>query len=212
MMGLSISIGTLADLGNNDPEGKSWLEEGLGAANRVLASAGYPAYTESRVAPPAGRAALDGFPYSFLHYLRRANAHHLADPQWQATPLPEGTDPTADEVLEEEYDMFRSHLICHSDSEGYYVPVDFEDVLFDEEGGDLPGGMLGSSQRLLAELIAVAPALGITLAGGELSDAEAALINARTADDGLSRELTVWIALYEAARLSVRHQTAIVFS
>src|SRR3569833_2181725 len=41
-----------------------------------------------------------------------------------------------------------AHLIHHSDCEGYYVPVDFEQVLTDER---LPGGYLGSSMRLLTE-------------------------------------------------------------
>jgi hypothetical protein len=212
-MGLSICIGMLADLDENDPEARQWLEEDLAAVNRVLASAGLPAHAEPEGALPSGRAALTSFPYSFLHYLRRVYARHLDQPGWKAEALPEGEDPAADEALEAEYDMFRSHLVCHSDAEGFYVPVDFPEVLFAEEGEELPGGMLGSSQRLLAELIDVAPALGITLADGELSDAEARRINALgEADRGLYREMIVWIALYEAARLSVRHRTAIVFS
>ncbi|HEY2308559.1 MAG TPA: hypothetical protein VGI05_22025 [Streptosporangiaceae bacterium] len=40
------------------------------------------------------------------------------------------------------------HLIHHSDCEGYYVPVDFGQVIVDER---LAGGYLGSSVRLLAE-------------------------------------------------------------
>ncbi len=50
------------------------------------------------------------------------------------------------------------HLIHHSDCEGYYVPVEFGPVLVDEE---LSGGALGSSVRLLAELRALAEALGL---------------------------------------------------
>jgi hypothetical protein len=71
--------------------------------------------------------------------------------------------------------------------------------------------MIGSSQHLLRELIQVAPALNITLENGELSDAEALRINALgESDRGLYREYTVWIALFEAARLSIEHNTLIV--
>jgi hypothetical protein len=213
-MGLSICIGVLADLGEDDPESAEYFERGMAAANRLLEEAGHPPHVESREAPPPGRSDLDGFPYSFIHYLRRAYAHNVAEPGWRATPLPEGADPTDDEVLQAEGETFSSHLICHSDAEGYYVPVDFPDVLFAPEGEeDLPGFMLGSSQRLLGELVAVAPALGITLLNGQLGDAEAARINQLAEqEDGLSRELIAWIALYEAARLSIAHRTAIVFS
>src|SRR6202008_5022884 len=124
------------------------------------------------------RASLMSMPYSFIHYLRRAYAHRAADPAWMAAPLDEDEDPTDDPVLEEETEMLSSHLLCHSDAEGFYVPVDFDDVLFEEaEDGELPGGMLGSSYRLLDELVVVAPALGIRLDDGQLSDAEARRID-----------------------------------
>jgi hypothetical protein len=42
----------------------------------------------------------------------------------------------------------RSHLMCHSDAEGYYVPIDFELVIFDKD----VGGWLGSSIWLKQEL------------------------------------------------------------
>jgi hypothetical protein len=72
--------------------------------------------------------------------------------------------------------------------------------------------MLGSTQTLMRELVSIAPALGISLASGELSDTEAERINEVTADDGpWYRELTVWITLFEACRLSMQHNTAISF-
>ena len=72
--------------------------------------------------------------------------------------------------------------------------------------------MLGSSQRLLEELVFVAPALGIRLDDGRLSDEEAERIDALIdEDDGLYREYVSWLLLYESARLSIEHRTAIVF-
>lgn len=74
--------------------------------------------------------------------------------------------------------MFASHLLCHSDCEGFYLPVDFEVVLIDSQDQDrIPGGLLGSSYRLRDELLAIAPALGITVSDGELADAEGDRLN-----------------------------------
>ena len=176
-MGLAICVGILADLIENDPESAEHFEADFAAANRKLAEAGLPPHVEPRTLPPLeSRAPLDGLPYSFIHYLRRAYAHRVTTPGWIATPLPEDADPTEDET-------------------------------------DLPGGMLGSSYRLLEELVLVAPALGITLSDGELSDEEAARLgDSMGEDEGLYREIESWLLLYESARLSIAHKTAIVFT
>ena len=214
-MGLAISVGALCDLLQNDAEGAEWMEQGLAAANRLLGAAGLPLHTEPRSLPPmASRASLQSAPYSFLHYLRRAYACRLRDAGWTARPLESGEDPAEDPALEAVLETFESHLVCHSDAEGFYLPIDFADVLF-SDGADpeLPGGMLGSSQRLLQELVFVAPALGIQLQAGQLSDDEAERVDAvACGGEGLHREFASWLALYEAARLSLEHRTAIVFS
>ncbi|MEC5385759.1 hypothetical protein VVD49_08490 [Uliginosibacterium sp. H3] len=214
-MGLAISVGYLADILEHDPEGAEWFEEGMTAANKLLNAAGLPSHTEPRVLPPlVSRASLCSFPYSFIHYLRRAYAYRSEDPDWIATPVKDGIDPGSDPAIEEALESFSSHLLCHSDAEGYYLPVDFHDVLFaDDEADDLPGGMLGSSYRLLEELVLVAPALGIDLQDGLLSDVEAERINQVThSDEGLHREYASWLALYDSAQLSIQHGSAIVFS
>ena len=227
-MGLAVCVGMLAELLEDDPESAEGFEEELAEVNRVLAAAGLPPHTESRGPLELdSRASIDGFPYSFIHYLRRAYAHRVLSPDWMATPLADDVDPTADPKIQALLDGCESHLLCHSDAEGFYVPVDFDEVLFDGDGGDeeeaegdadieepagLPGGMLGSSQRLLEELVFVAPALGIRLDDGRLSDEEAERIDALIdEDDGLYREYVSWLLLYESARLSIEHRTAIVF-
>lgn len=216
-MGLAISVGALAELLEEDPEGAEWMEESFAAANRLLAAAGLPLHTEPRVLEPLqSRASLCSFPYSFIHYLRRAYAYRVDSPNWVAAPLDEDEDPSEDEVLEEVAERFESHLLFHSDAEGFYLPVDFDDVLVadpaDEEAA-VPGELLGSSYRLMEELVLVAPALGIALTvDGQLSDAEAARIDEiACSGEGLCREIASWLALYEAARLSIQHKTAIVF-
>ena len=214
-MGLAISIGVLADRLENDPEGAEWFEEDLAAANRLLVSQGLPPHIEPReLRPPRPRASLFSVPYSFVHHLRRAYAHRASQPTWIATPVAEGVDPTTDPALQAQLDLLESHLICHSDAEGFYLPIDFPDVIFaGPDDTDLPGGMLGSSHQLLKELVLVAPALGIHLSGDHLSDAEAARIDGLACKDkGLFRELSSWLLLYEAARRSIQYKTAIVFS
>jgi len=216
-MGLAISVGRLADFLEHDPEGAEWFEGDFDIVNQVLAAADLPPHAEPRELPPLDlRASLRGFPYSFIHYLRRAYAHCVVSPGWTATPVADDVDPSEDPAIQAALDVVESHLICHSDAEGFYVPVDFEDVLFSESESEdeaLTGGMLGSSYRLRDELVQVAPALGITLIDGQLSDEEAARVNALAVkDEGLHREYATWMLLYEMARLSIAHKTAIVFS
>jgi hypothetical protein len=81
-----------------------------------------------------------------------------------------------------------------------------------DDEGELPGGMLGSTQRLMAELVAVAPVLGIELGNGELSDAEAKRLNREAAKEAsFWIEKMVWLSLFEAARLSLKYKSVISF-
>ena len=124
-------------------------------------------------------------------------------------PLSPDDDGGDDSLIAPLTNRLTSHLLCHSDAEGMYVPIDFERVLVDES---LPGGYLGSTQRLMRELITVAPHLDITLVGDELPDAEADAINEELhSQPPFFRERTVWLSLYEAARLSLEHGAAIAF-
>jgi len=211
-MGLSINVGMLADLLEGDPEGAEWLQEGLDAANRVLKEYRLPSHEEPKSLPVLhNRCSASGYPYSFLHYLRRVYAHRKADPSWIAEPFPPDAKASEDRLVRVEYGREESHLINHSDAEGFYLPVDFKEVLYDHDE-KVPGALIGSSFRLLEELVFVAPALGISLNGNELSDQEAMEIErAIDAEEDLHIEKLVWLSLFEAARLSIEHRTAIVF-
>jgi hypothetical protein len=212
-MGLSISVGVLNDLEVNDPEGAAWFQESLEALNTVLLENGLEPHLEPLVSEPIStRAASSSFSYSRLHYLRRVYAHAAVNPNWRATRLPDGTDPTKDPVLDDAYSECTSHLICHSDAEGFYVPQDFKAII-SVDSATVPGGLIGSSQRLLHELLIAAPALGIKAINGQVTDLEAKRINAVTGSrTGLNTEFMVWFALYEAARASIHHNTLIVFN
>jgi len=211
-MGLAVTVGVLSDLLENDPEGAEWMEEDLAAVNALLAANNLPAHVEPRdPLPETSRASISSFSYSSLHYLRRIYAHIAQDPAWKPTELEEGEDPIEDPVLGEVSNEMRSHLVCHDDAEGFYLPIDFTEVLMDDEG-ELPGGMLGSTQRLMEELLALAPALGIEVKNGELSNAEAKRLNREVEKEAsFCTEKMVWIALFEAARLSLKYESAISF-
>ncbi|MBI3822480.1 MAG: hypothetical protein HY289_07350 [Planctomycetes bacterium] len=213
-MGLAVQVGQLADLVENDEEGADWFRKVLAGLNAVLAEHKLPPHTEPEKLPPLDdRTPIGSYSYSYLHHLRRVAAHVMQDPDWIAKPLAESEDPAADPVVDEESAMMASHLLCHSDCEGFYLPIDFKEIIVDDNGDLIPGGILGSSFTLMKELIVIAPALKIQIANGELSNDDAKKINAEIDQEGpLWIEKAVWISLFEAARLSIQHQTAICFA
>ena len=215
-MGLAIGVGELAEvLEYDDAESTAAMREMYDYMNEVLAEYGVPAHNEPESFPVElnSRAEIQGFSYSCIHYLRRFYAHLQDDPDWTPEPVAEGERATDDPVIEEEMTMFSSHLLCHSDCEGHYAPIDFQEIVIDKtENERIVGGMLGSSYRLREELIEIAPALGVKLEDGELSDAEAERLNEEAETrDNFGIEKMVWLALYEAARLSIQYKTAIWF-
>jgi hypothetical protein len=214
-MGLSVVVGMLAELIEDDGEGAEWLRESFANVNDVLAEHGLPPHLEpEELVLTDDRSIISSFPYSFLHYLRRAYARWKREPHLPATACGPDEDPSSDPAIDEESSMFESHLLCHSDCEGFYLPIRFEEVLVDDAGGDrIPGGLLGSSFMLLDELTSMAPCLGIALLSGELADSEAETIGAKVQEESdLWIELGVWLTLNEAARLSIKHNSAICFS
>jgi hypothetical protein len=209
-MGLAINTHFLADMLANDPEGAEWIQRNVGMVNELLAERGLAPHVEPTTITTKPRQHCGSFPYSFLHYLRRVFAR--VHEELEVTPVVGDDDPTEDPAVEDATTLLDTHLLCHSDAEGYYVPIDFDEVIFDNDKRGLPGGMLGSTQRLMAELVQSAPSIGITLDHGVLSDAEVDAIN-RDDDTGpYWRERLVWLALFEAARVSLADKTMIVFS
>ena len=213
-MGLAVEVGMLADQLENDEEGAEWIRESLAKANAVLAENDLPTHNEPEQIPPLDdRSIIGSFPYSFLHHLRRAYAHWKQNPSAVITPCPDGENPSDDPAIDEESCMFDSHLLCHSDCEGFYLPVQFSDVLIDEKDqGRIEGGLLGSSYKLAEELTAMAPSLGIQLVEGQLTDEAADAIRSSVeSETEIWIERGVWLTLFEATRLSIQHQTAICF-
>ncbi|MEU9134187.1 hypothetical protein AB0D08_40010 [Kitasatospora sp. NPDC048540] len=220
-MGLAISVGLLHDLAAHDQEGLAHHRQAFDRLTEALAGEGidWQEPPATSPAPAPGATCSAGFPYSHLTHLRRASV--LAARGEAVTPAsacdPEQYERDLDEVADES-SMFSSHLLCHSDSAGYYVPVDFRDPLFlPEESGVAGAGMVGSSVRLLAELLAFAPAIGVrTEPDGTLSAAEAARLGGARAEHeqpggGFEAEGYAWLQLYRACRASIAGGRAVVF-
>lgn len=216
-MGLAVSVGGLAyAIRHGYDEDADHFRRELAEVNRVLVANGRPPHVEPEVLPAfrdRSDAAGVGQPYSYLHYLRRAVAIARQAPA-EFGPAPADYDPNTDPRIDRELCVrMDSHLICHSDCEGYYVPQDFPDPLYDLDGDGLPGGILGSSQRALAELVQVAPLLDIKLRAGELTDSEAARVAADCRAGGHPYEIEryVWLRLFERFQLSVEYGAAVSF-
>jgi hypothetical protein len=215
-MGLSVSVGLLAFLKTNDPEGVEGLVASFRAVNRVLASHGLPPHNEPEtLAEIVDRVPVVSMPYNALHHLRRAVAYAMR-PGRQFRPLRKGEQPIEDLVLDGAMSSFSSHIICHSDGNGFYVPIDFpeplSDDLPDEDPECIEGGILGSSQGGLRELMLAAPLLDIPLVGGQLSDENAKVVCREPVGSHphwVARQM--WLYLHERLRQSVEYQSAVVF-
>lgn len=207
-MGLAISVGFLAflqqDGAEEDQEETEWFRAELEGLNAVLVENGLSAHTEPEELPELEFHGLHEFSYSTLHYLRRAYAYLQ-----EGLPIPDGDlTPEHDALILDQSSMLDSHLLCHSDAEGYYGPQDFADPIFDEA---LTGGIVGSSQALARELLGLAPSLKIELVEGKPSEATLVMLSEVNDEAAHYREKLVWLALWEATRASIEHGALIVF-
>ena len=121
-MGLSLGIGALTE---RDPEFVEMVREELAAVNRLLAAHGLPRHREPRRLPRVvERVPLGSLPHGWFDRLRRAVAHARNGRKRLRPPRPDD-DPAEDKWVIHELTVLDSHIVCHSDSDGYYVPVDF---------------------------------------------------------------------------------------
>jgi hypothetical protein len=213
-MGLCISVGSLANMGKDDPEAYEWLQQALVEVNRMLGLNDLPLHEEPETLPKfKSRCTASSQPYDWLHYLRRAVAYAICGKKLK--PISRDDDPSEDPVYSDVF--FESHVVHHSDCDGFYVPIDFPEPLFDELDDEdehcVAGGIVGSSQAAMRELVLTAPLLGIPLRDGKLSDGQARALN-REKEEGTPFyiERQVWFDFFEAARLSIKYNTVINFT
>lgn len=230
-MGLSLLVGARAYLREEHAEGYSECDAEFAGLNRYLVSIGLPSHEEPVDCLPWLR---DMYGYSGLHYLRRIASH--LDLKGR---MPEPGDGGAanDETLTEYYWLVEGkrrgilgwlgirpkptirtfdHLIVHSDCEGYYLPMDFKDVLRPDDRFAVPGRMVGSSIRLLDECRRLSEALQIPQ-GLSVDTAEAWM-----AEEGQGRGTDAWrryaietfccLCLIEGCEHSIRTGAALVFT
>lgn len=205
-VGLDISVGNPA---MGDDEGEQRYVAAFERLRSELLCRGIDAYREPESGPPAGAVRrCSGFSYSFLHYLRRVYALHYEGVP--VTPIVSKEELAAARYhVDAATEMFASHLLCHSDTSGFYIPVDFDAPLFLSKEV-LGGGIVGSSHGLLRELHEIAEAIGIRLSEGELGDLEAQGI-LDDAGHPYRIERHVWLALYDACTASIAFGNAVAF-
>ena len=168
-MGLALCVGVPSEIRESDPEYVAYFEEQVEAINGVLESFGLPPHREPFDVEDERTFECDMIGYSGLHYLRRFAAHLALGKE---LPPPGDDDSASDPVLRDYYKIFDAsfargqasdiafqHLIVHGDAEGYYLPVEFEEVIIPDPSLEIAGGMLGSSHALLRECHELAQAL-----------------------------------------------------
>ena len=170
-MGLSICVGIPPEVRESDPEYLEYFGQQMEAVNSVLDSFGLPEHQEPFDIEEERTFECEVYGHTGLHYLRRVAAHLALKGE-----LPPPGDETAsdDPVLADYYRIFDAsftqgkaaeipfqHLIVHGDAEGYYLPVEFDDVLIPDASLEIAGGVIGSSHALLRECRELAHALEI---------------------------------------------------
>jgi hypothetical protein len=214
-MGLGISVGIHPDFALRDAEGFDRHRRALTRLSQALMTEGISWHEPEVTDPPAALAFSAAFPYSYVTQLRRILVlTNLSEPVLPASAVSAAQYDRDCEKIDDEASMLASHLLCHSDTAGYYVPVDFSEPLFLPEEAEVEGaGMVGSSQRLLAELAGIASPIGISLDDeGVPSDAEKARPGTGLAgDEPFEPERFAWHQLYQACLASIASGHAIVF-
>jgi hypothetical protein len=231
-MGLTLVVGALADMLDQDAESAAHLESQFAAVNQALAAAGLPAHSEPRTLATERRWSGDMYGYSGVHYLRRIAAYVASG---RSLPRPGDDGASDDPVLDAYFAVAEGrapslfgrmlgrprparafdHLILHSDAEGYYLPVEFRQVVFPDPALDVDGAMVGSSPMLLRECERLATVLGIPPDVVPESDELVEAAESQGQGKGYLRygqEVFACVQLREAARRSVESGAAIVFS
>jgi hypothetical protein len=220
-MGLSVEVGIIADLLENDEEGAEHVREEFEILSRYLVSIGLKPHVEPHDIVVWS---CDLHGYSGLHYLRRVAAHLHYN---RKLPTPGDNTAAKDPVLDRYYSDFdRSdlrksfgtfdHLIVHSDAEGYYIPQDFPRVLIPGDAFPIAGGMVGSSQQLREECRKIASSLELPLDLDPEDDLVLQATESQGSGDSTWKRYGIesysCLQLHYAANWSLKTGAAIVFT
>jgi hypothetical protein len=229
-LGLALCVGVPSEIRESDAEYVAYFEEQVEAINGVLESFGLPPHREPFDVADERTFECDMIGYSGLHYLRRLAAHLALG---RELPPPGDDGAASDHVLSDYYRIFDAsfargessgipfqHLIVHGDAEGYYLPVEFDDVIIPDASLEIAGGMLGSSHALLRECRELAQALELPEGVSLDDDAvfEAVESQGQDADEAKAKwelygvESYTCLALIKACEASIETGAAVVFA
>lgn len=209
-MGFMIGVLDLAkveaeeDFDDGDPED---FRADIEILNRFLTAKNYEPYVEPGPLPEFRRRSSGYHSFFALQELRRLYVCVL-----EGKELPRG------EISDQDLDLIRSvgkahpesHLLHHSDFEGYYIPREMPNGPLSSE--EIPGYFLGSSQGLIGELMTVSEALDLELVDGKISVPSLKKLKAKGPDNPLYQAAGIWISLYESAQYSVTHRVLVIFN
>ncbi|MFL6331739.1 MAG: hypothetical protein ACJ754_00180 [Pyrinomonadaceae bacterium] len=225
-MGLALCVGVPSEIRESDPEYVAYFEEQVELINGVLEAFGLPPYREPFDVEDERTFECEMYGSWGLHYLRRVAAHLALGKE---LPPPGAEDAASDPVLRDYYRIFDAsiargeaagmpyqHLIVHGDAEGYYLPVEFDDVIIPDPSLEIDGGMLGSSHALLRECRELA---GVLELPEDFSVEDEAVWQAAEAQgEGVEKwerygiESYTCLALLKACEASVETGAAVVFA
>lgn len=186
-MGLTIGVGFLSREARDNVEEVEVFKEVYHSLNEVLAEAGIPPHHEPLDISESASFDAQMLGYTGLHAIRRLAAYYVCEgrlpppgpfDRYAEDPVTEllyqklqkDLAPKSDNFLpsllssEQAAPSFQ-HLMLHSDCEGFYLPTDFEHVIFDnaEPQREGIGGMIGSAPRLLKECLVLAQLINLPL-------------------------------------------------
>jgi hypothetical protein len=230
-MGLALEVGILADLRENDQDGFEEYQHQFERLKEFLEQVGLPAHHEPE---DCAVWSCDMYGYSGLHYLRRIAAHIDLTNNLPSVGNKENLD---DVVLKNYYEfaegrqsgfltkLFQrspnyrfgfNHLILHNDDTGFYLPIEFDKVLYLDSELGIAGSMIGSSIKLLQECERLAAVLEIPSNIDETSE------ELWEAADAQGKNTVKWqkygiesftcVHLATACRKSIESGAAIVFT
>ena len=215
-----------SEIRESDQEYVEYFEQQVEAINGVLESFGLTPHHEPFDVEDESTLECEMIGYSGLHYLRRVAAYLALGKE---LPPPGDDGAASDPVLSDYYRIFDAsfargqatgipfqHLIVHGDAEGYYLPVEFDDVILPDASLEIAGGMLGSSHALLRECRELAQMLELP---ADLSFEDDAVWQAvESQGEGESKwerygiESYTCLALMKACEASVATGAAVVFA